>query len=175
MKLKIGDHSYDVALSADGVSVDGETFRTSVDGFGGTRIVTVNGRPIRVDLGQPEDGVTPVTVEGKVLSVSIEGRAQTQPSRSASTARTGAARQAGGAAPAPTFVKGAITAQMTGRIVRVAVHAGDAIAAGDLLLILEAMKMENEVRSPRGGTIKEVVVAAGDRVSQGAPLVVLDD
>ncbi|MBI2760059.1 MAG: acetyl-CoA carboxylase biotin carboxyl carrier protein subunit [Chloroflexi bacterium] len=63
---------------------------------------------------------------------------------------------------------------MTGRVVRVSVQAGDAVEAGDLLLILEAMKMENEIRAPRAGTVKEVRVAAGDRVSQGDALVVLE-
>jgi biotin carboxyl carrier protein len=49
------------------------------------------------------------------------------------------------------------------------------VASGDLLLILEAMKMENEIRSSRAGTVKELRVAPGDRVNKGDPLVVLDE
>jgi biotin carboxyl carrier protein len=64
---------------------------------------------------------------------------------------------------------------MTGRVVRVAVQPGDRVQANDLLLVLEAMKMENEIRAPRAGTVKEVRVSAGDRVNQGDPLVVLDE
>ena len=173
MKLTIGEKSYDVELTADGVRVDGEEFRASVDGFGGTRIVTVNGRPVRVDVGAETGGARPVTVEGRTLQVSLEaGTARAFVSApSASTPRTAAS-----AAPAPAAaVKGAVVAQMTGRIVRIEVQPGQTVASGDLLLILEAMKMENEIRSSRAGTVKELRVAPGDRVNKGDPLVVLDE
>ena len=68
---------------------------------------------------------------------------------------------------------GSITAPMAGRILRVAVGEGDLVQAGDLMLILEAMKMENEIRSPRTGVVERVLVAAGERVGGGAPLVVI--
>jgi biotin carboxyl carrier protein len=166
MKLTIGDHSYEVQFTADGVTVDGETFRTSLDGFGSTRVVTVNGRAIRVDLGTPDGDTTRVTVEGQSLPVRIEGpAARPQPAPRA------AVREA---APPPAAVRGAVTAQMTGRVVRVVAEVGATVGAGDLLLILEAMKMENEIRSPRAGTVKEVRVTPGDRVNQGDALVVLE-
>jgi len=167
MKLTIGEHSYQVELTPEGVTVDGEPFRVAVDGFGGTRIVTVNGRPIRVDIGPATERVVEVTVEGKTFDVAVEGQVRARPAPR-TVARTAAAA-------APTPVKGAVSAQMNGRVVRVAVQPGDTVDAGDLLLILEAMKMENEVRSPRAGTVTEVRVAPGDRVSQGDPLVVLTE
>lgn len=173
MKLTIGERVYDVELTPDGVTVDGEVFRTAVDGFGGTRIVTVNGRPVRLDLGAAADGVTPVTVDGQTLAARLEGSAAARPAavRSEASPRpAGAARNA-----PPVAVKGAVTASMNGRIVRIGVQAGGTVAAGDLLLILEAMKMENEIRAPRGGTVKELLVAAGDRVNKGAPLLVIDE
>lgn len=176
MKLTIGDKSYDVELTADGLTVDGETFTTAVEGFGSTRMVSVNGRTIRVDIASPGEPTTDVTVEGQTLEVSLTGSARTA-ARTAAAARA-SVRGGGGPAAAPAAagaVKGAVTAQMTGRVVRVAVAAGTTVAAGDLLLILEAMKMENEIRSPRGGTIKEVLIAPGDRVNQGSPLVVIED
>ena len=167
MKLTIGSHSYEVEIAGDTVIVDGEPFRVRVEDVGSTRVVQVNDRPIRVDIGATSESATSVTVEGQTLEVSISGGSRTR-----ATARPAAPRETAAARPA---VKGAITAQMTGRVVRVAVQPGDAIASGDLILVLEAMKMENEVRSPRAGTVKSVHVAAGDRVSQGDPLVVLDE
>ena len=166
MQLTIDGRSYDVELTPEGVTVDGEPFRVTVEGAGGTRVVQVNGRSIRVDIGACDEGVTPVIVEGQSFRVSLTGRSQSR-----ATARP-AARES---APARAAVKGAVVAQMTGRVVRVAVASGASVAAGDLLLVLEAMKMENEIRSPRAGTVKEVRVAAGDRVTQGDPLVVLDE
>jgi biotin carboxyl carrier protein len=174
MKLTIGDKTYEIDVTPEGVTVDGEAFRTSVDGFGGTRIVTVNGRPVRVDIGAPSEGKTPVMVDAKTHHVSIEGATTARPV-TAPAPRPTVRVASTTSAPAPSLaVQGAITAQMTGRIVRIAVQPGDTVAAGDLLLILEAMKMENEIRAPQAGTVKEIRVAPGDRVNKGDPLVVVD-
>ena len=64
---------------------------------------------------------------------------------------------------------------MPGLVVSVAVAAGDAVAAGQLLLVLEAMKMQNPVCAPRNGRVARVFVAAGVQVEGGASLVELED
>jgi 3-methylcrotonyl-CoA carboxylase alpha subunit len=66
---------------------------------------------------------------------------------------------------------GDVEALMPGRIVRLLVEAGQTVTRGTGLLILEAMKMENEIQAPIDGTIQEVFVKAGDTVESGAPLV----
>jgi biotin carboxyl carrier protein len=66
-----------------------------------------------------------------------------------------------------------VRAIIPGRVVAVAVMAGDAVSAGQRLLAVEAMKMENELRAPRDGTIDRVVVAVGQTVELGDPLVVI--
>jgi pyruvate carboxylase subunit B len=60
---------------------------------------------------------------------------------------------------------------MPGRVVRVLVRVGQDVAAGEGLVVVEAMKMENELKAPGGGSIRKLHVAAGDRVEKGAPLV----
>lgn len=77
------------------------------------------------------------------------------------------------AAPAATAAGEQITAPMPGTILSVKVAQGDAVKAGQILVILEAMKMENEIVAPRDGTVAQVVVAQGASVDTGAPLVVL--
>ncbi|MCK9517763.1 MAG: biotin/lipoyl-binding protein, partial [Dehalococcoidia bacterium] len=67
-----------------------------------------------------------------------------------------------------------VPAPIAGRVLSVRVNAGDEVKAGDVLLILEAMKMENEIKSPADGTVKEVLVADGARVSEGEGLVVVE-
>ena len=62
---------------------------------------------------------------------------------------------------------------MPGNILKVNVSQGQAVKAGDVLVILEAMKMENEIVAPRDGTIAQVVTAKGAVVETGAPLIVL--
>jgi biotin carboxyl carrier protein len=63
---------------------------------------------------------------------------------------------------------------MTGRVIRVDVKPGDAVNEGDILLVVEAMKMENEISAPVAGTVKAVSVAAGARVAEGDPLVLIE-
>ena len=62
---------------------------------------------------------------------------------------------------------------MPGTVLRVEVSQGQAVKAGDLLIVLEAMKMENEILAPKDGTVAQVVVQKGSSVDTGSPLVVL--
>ena len=66
-----------------------------------------------------------------------------------------------------------VTAPMPGNILKVNVTAGQAVKEGDLLVILEAMKMENEIFAPCAGTVRQVLVQKGATVDTGAPMVVI--
>ena len=70
---------------------------------------------------------------------------------------------------------GDLNAPMAGRIIRVLAKAGDNIRAGDTLLILEAMKMEQQVLAPRDGVVSGVLCAEGDQVTAGQELVTLQE
>ena len=71
-------------------------------------------------------------------------------------------------------VDGALTAIMPGLIIKVLVSQGDQVSAGDVVVILEAMKMENEICSPKDGTVKEVRVKEGESVAQSQVLAVIE-
>jgi biotin carboxyl carrier protein len=173
MKLTLDDHEFDVQVDGDAVVVDGQRFQVSVKGSGLNRSVTVNGRAIPVNLSEPEDGGSrTANVEGKVWQVrassgttAVAPVARPEPATPAPQSRT--------ATPRPS--RGAVTAQMAGRVLRIEVKPGDEVEANALLLILEAMKMENEIRSPRAGTIKSIPVAVGDRVNSGDVLVEFEE
>ena len=66
-----------------------------------------------------------------------------------------------------------IRAIIPGRVAAVRVTAGDAVEAGDAVLVVEAMKMQNELRAPRAGTVERVAIAAGDTIELGDLLLVL--
>jgi acetyl-CoA/propionyl-CoA carboxylase biotin carboxyl carrier protein len=63
---------------------------------------------------------------------------------------------------------------MQGTILEVGVEEGEEIASGDVVCVLEAMKMENDVVAPRGGTVAQVAIAEGDSVDMGDLLIVLE-
>ena len=75
------------------------------------------------------------------------------------------------AAPVVTGSGDAVTAPMPGTILKVNVTNGQAVKAGQVLVVLEAMKMENEIMAPKDGTITQVAVSKGASVDTGAPLV----
>ena len=84
-----------------------------------------------------------------------------------------AAAPAAPAAPAVTAAGEPVVAPMPGTILKVNVQNGQAVKEGELLCVLEAMKMENEIMAPRAGTVAQVPVTKGSTVDTGATLVVL--
>jgi propionyl-CoA carboxylase alpha chain len=76
--------------------------------------------------------------------------------------------------PADAVASGSLLAPMPGTVVRVAVEAGARVAAGDTVLVLEAMKMQHAVAAPHDGVVAEVGVAAGQQVAAGDVLAVLE-
>lgn len=127
-----------------------------------------------------------VTLNNRVYEVEVEAGqamlldeyeavAPAAPAPAAAAAPT-AAPAAAPAAPAAPVVTGAgepITAPMPGTILKVNVTQGQAIKAGTVLCILEAMKMENEIMASKDGTVTQVLVSKGATVDTGAPLVVI--
>ena len=100
-----------------------------------------------------------ITVNGVAYSVSVEETA------------AGAAPVAAPAAPAGAAGAVTVKAPMPGNILDVKVAAGASVKAGDVLVILEAMKMENEIVAPQDGTVASINVHKGDTVNSGDTLV----
>jgi biotin carboxyl carrier protein len=85
-------------------------------------------------------------------------------------------RRAGGPADMETTTdtgEWVLTSPMAGVIQEVRVQPGDEVEAGQAMMVIEAMKMQNDLHARRAGTVKAVYVSAGQRVAQGAPLLVL--
>ena len=117
-----------------------------------------------------------ITVNGNVYDVTVEeGGSGSAPV--ASTPKKAAAPKAAPAkAAAPAGAQGSVkvNAPMPGKILGVKANAGQAVKKGDVILILEAMKMENEVVAPQDGTVASVNVAVGDMVESGDVLATLN-
>ncbi len=110
-----------------------------------------------------------VKVNGKVYEVELESVTESNAKISAPV------QEAPKAEPAPTTSgEGSpLNAPMAGTILDVKVKVGDTVKEGDIICILEAMKLENEVVASTSGVVKKVAVAKGDSVSNGQILVVI--
>ena len=123
-----------------------------------------------------------VTLNSKIYEVEVERGeailvnvadvqvAAPAPVAAAPAAAAPAAAPAAAAAPAGGD---AVTAPMPGTILKVNVNVGDMVKAGQVLVVLEAMKMENDIPAPRDGKVAQVLVSKGSTVDTGAPLLTL--
>lgn len=169
-KVTIGGRTYDVEVRGDRVIVDGHEYAVTVRDDGAYKTVKAGDVTYRVQLPPPDQRASgmEVKVDYRPFTVGYEGRLGGGPGP-----RAAAPRAAGGARSAAT-ARGAVTAQIAGRIVRIDAKVGDAVKAGDVLLILEAMKMENEIKAPVDGVVKEIPVSEGARVTEGDVLAVVE-
>ena len=161
--VQVGDVRVEVEVDGEGARVDGERVRAQASEVEGTpvRLVTVGDEVHRVVTRRHrERGRYTLWVDGwryEVEALDERTRAIRDLSGS-STAASG---------PAP------LVAPMPGLVVRLNVKPGDEVRAGQPLVVMEAMKMENELRSPASGTVKSVPAAVGAAVEKGALLVEL--
>ena len=167
-------------------------------------VITVDGRQHDVEVGPARgDGVVEVVVDGRRQSVHDAadgdllvraGTSGTQvrvtlprgpsPSSAATpgrahtikvqTARQAAAAQARASASGGTGGRAEIEAPMPGRVVAVLVAKGDLVEADTAVIIVEAMKMENEVKTPVAGRVSDIAVEAGVTVDAGQPLCTIE-
>ena len=126
--------------------------------------VTLNGRTYEVEV---EAGKAMLLAEYEAVAPAAPAAVAAAPVAAAPAAPAAAA------APAVTGAGEAVNAPMPGNILKVNVKTGDAVKAGQVLVVLEAMKMENEILAPKDGTVTQVLVSRGASVDTGAPMVVI--
>lgn len=118
-----------------------------------------------------------ITVNGNVYDVTVEEGASTGAAaapRAAAAPKAAPAAAPKAAAPAGAAGSVVVTAPMPGKILGVKASAGQAVKKGDVIMVLEAMKMENDIVAPQDGTVASVNAAVGDSVEAGATLATLN-
>ena len=129
--------------------------------MGEKRKVTVDGEEFEVDLERDGDAWN-VKVGGRSFSIRISGESLSGPSRRSASGGSKKKRS------------GIISSTIPGKVVSLDISVGDEVEEGDVLMILEAMKMQNEIQAPLSGRVAEVNCESGDSVEANTPLVVIE-
>ncbi|MBR4532803.1 acetyl-CoA carboxylase biotin carboxyl carrier protein subunit [bacterium] len=144
------------------LTIKGKKFDVEVKDFGGaTAKVAVNGNEYDVDI----------TYKGGEPVAFTPAAPRPAAARPAAAAAPAAAAPA--AAPAGDVSGNNVVAPMPGLIMKVLVKVGDTVTAGQKVMTMEAMKMENDINSGTAGTVKAVLVKEGDNVKEHQPLVTI--
>lgn len=135
---------------------------------------TIRGNKYDVELQNIEENIAEIDVNGSKYEVEIHKEIKT--SKTPKLVRpkvfpTGEADKAKTAKPEVRKGSGGINAPLPGTILEMKIKVGDEVKAGDLLLVMEAMKMENNIKADKNGTISAIKVNVGDSVLEGDLLV----
>ena len=138
---------------------------------------TIDGNKYEVAINEVNDTTAKVTVNGAEYTVEWEKPVEEKPVVKVQpvAAKPAVAAAASAAAPTAAPVNGhAIKTPLPGVIIDVKVNVGDTVKKGDTVVVLEAMKMENNINADRDGKVTAVQVAKGDTVADGAVLIVIE-
>lgn len=136
---------------------------------------TINGNVYKVHINSVVDDIADVEVNGTPYQVKLEKPAKKQmvTLKRPAQAPTTASGDSVVTRPAASTTQGAVKTPLPGVILQVKCNVGDTVKRGQTLIILEAMKMENNINADRDGKIIEIKVHKGDSVLEGADLVVI--
>jgi biotin carboxyl carrier protein len=155
----------------------GRTARVEVEGGGGRYRVTVDGQVLTIDHRRLGPHDRSLLLDGRSHDVTLARREDVYTVVLGGRAlEVQLAEVAGDAVVARARASGPVrlTAPMPGKLVRLLVAVGQEVAAGQGLLVMEAMKMENELKAPRAGRVRDLHVAERQAVETGALLLVLE-
>ena len=152
--------------------------------------LTVEKKPYEIEVKAFNLKEATLEIDGKVMVVKVDeilsqpnslqvpeekpaSKAAGKPGKAAPASKPAPARPATGPAPAPSGGT-AVKAPIPGAILTVDVTEGDTVEAGQLILKMEAMKMENQIKANHGGKVVQILVKPGDAVAQGQDLVIIE-
>ena len=157
----VGDRTFDVSIEDDQLIVDGEakpfTFEVLRDGYVS---LIVDGRSVPVSVEPAGDGTMRVTIAGQRTQVQVKDE------RDLLVDEFGLAEDGASG--------GVVRAPMPGLVLDILVEEGDEVTADQGLLVLEAMKMENELKAPSGGIVRVIHATSGDAVDKEALLIEIE-
>jgi biotin carboxyl carrier protein len=162
----VGDHTYEIVVDGQGtIHIDGEPLRVDIQQSGRLDLYS-----LLIDNKSHEVVVEADSETRNTYHVLVTGAQHRVVVQNERTRRLASAQRDLGA-PAGKL---AIKAPIPGLVVKTPVAVGQQVERGETLIILEAMKMENELRAPRAGVVREIRVQAGDQVNLGQLLLYME-
>ena len=155
------------------IELDGKLRSVEVMHSGERARWTIDGSELDADAVEVSPGIYSILIGGKLLEARVETKGDSQlrvtvASREyEATIRNSRKWKRDRAAGAEAEGRQQVTTPMPGKIVLVLMKTGDAVDAGQGIVVVEAMKMQNEIRSPKSGTVKRLLVVAGQTVNAG--------
>jgi len=149
-EMTLEDTVYQVEIEGQTVTVNGRSFATTVE----DDTVHIDGAQYKIELEDQQ-----ATCNGIVYPFQVQRLGEEDTSPQTTEATVG---------------QGVVAAMMPGQIVRVLVKEGDQVVEGDVVCVLEAMKMENELQSPTSGEVKAIHISPGDDVVMNETLVEIE-
>ncbi len=162
------------------LEIDGQPMEVEFSLADGVAQLTFGGATQEAQVSEPEPGMFTIIINDRVYRCSLEKSPEGAIDVIVNGVRIPVAArdkkhlrgQAGAAAGESGQIK--LSSPMPGKVVRVLLNAGDEVAARQGILIVEAMKMQNEVQSPKAGKVAEIKVAEGQTVNAGDTLAVIE-
>lgn len=160
--------------------IGGRTIDAEFSMSDGTALLTFDGRTHEADISEPEPDLFVAIIDGKVHRCTIEKLPSGETEAVINGKRIPVAAfdkkhlSSKPGAGGPGSGKISLIAPMPGKVVKVLLNQGDEVAANQGVIIVEAMKMQNEVQSPRSGKVIEIKVTEGQTVNSGEVMAVVE-
>lgn len=137
----------------------------------------INGTKFNVEVGDIDNNHVEVVVNGTHYTVELENETKApvkiNPTKAPAAPKTATGEKVIAKPAAVSGAAGAVKAPLPGTIMSFKVKEGDTVSAGDTVCVLEAMKMENDVKTTVGGTVQKILVGVGDSVLEGNDIMII--
>ena len=135
---------------------------------------TIEGKEYKVEIGTIEENIAEVTVNGETFKVEMEPEPEPEKKKGVVSAAAAPANDEQPVAAGNVNTANAVKAPLPGVITEIKVAIGDTVNAGDTVVILEAMKMANNIEADTSGKVTAICVKQGESVMEDSPLVVIE-
>ncbi len=135
---------------------------------------TIDGKEYNVEIGEVNDTTANVTVNGETFSVEMEKPAEPEKKKPVLGQQKSDSTETETTSTANVNTNNALRAPLPGVVTEIKVEVGQEVSAGDTLVVLEAMKMANNLESEKSGKVTAICVKVGESVMEDTPLVVVE-